>query len=167
MYLGGNFGVYANKVWQGEMAGVFHAEKFYVGATPKTIRNTITDGLPFFSGCLTLRKNFTCNGEKVKLTCVGRYHYVEVYVNDTYAGALLFDDTLDISAFTHTGENTVDFHIYTADRNMLGPHHLKTIGAEFAVSPYSFDLFGTWQDGESKEFSEKYTFIRFGFFKEL
>ncbi len=164
MYLGGDFGVYANKVWLGEMDNVFHAENFYIGAAPKTISNVITDGLPFFSGYLTLRKTFACNGEKVKLECKGRYHYVEVYVNETYAGSLLFDDTLDISQFTQVGENTVEFHIYTGNRNMLGPHHMKTLSEEFAVSPYSFDLFGTWKDGKSEEFFEKYTFIRFGFF---
>lgn len=164
MYIAGNFGVYAKNVWQGEMDDVFHAEQFYISAPPKTIRNVITDGFPFFSGCLTLRKTFTCNGEKIKLDCKGRYHYIETYVNERYVGSLLFDDTLDISKFTRVGDNTVEFRVYTGNRNMLGPHHMRTLSEEFAVSPYSFDLFGTWKNGESKEFFEKYTFIRFGFF---
>lgn len=164
VYLCGNFGVYADKVWKCDMEGIFHAKKFYLGKPPAIIRNSVMDGLPFFSGCLTLEKRFVCNGERIKLQCKGRYHYVEVMVNGQKAGTLLFDDTLDVSPFIHNGENIVVFFIYTGNRNMLGPHHMKTLEEEFAVSPYSFDLFGTWKDGKSEEFSKNYTFIRFGFY---
>ena len=170
MYIAGDFGVYAKKVYPAEKEGFFRAEQFYIASAPKNVRNVVTDGLPFFSGCLTLKTTITCKKtckkENTVLECLGRFHCVEVYVNGNRAGMLLFDDRLDVSAFTHIGENTLELRVYTGNRNMLGPHHMSSLEEEFAVSPYSFDRFGTWEDGESKEFSKDYSFVRFGFFND-
>ena len=170
MYIAGDFGVYAKKVCPAEKEGFFRAEQFYIASAPKTVRNVVTDGLPFFSGCLTLKTTITCKKtckkENTVLECLGRFHCVEIYVNGNRAGMLLFDDRLDVSAFTHIGENTLELRVYTGNRNMLGPHHMSSLEEEFAVSPYSFDRFGTWEDGESQEFSKDYSFVRFGFFND-
>ena len=165
MYLSGKFGVYAENFRKGTGKNIFLADGFYIGETPKTARNFITDGFPFFAGNLCVRKEFTCSGGKTRLVCKGRYHHVDVTVNGKYAGVLSFDDSLDISAFVLKGKNAVEFTLYTGNRNMLGPHHLKSCEENTSVSPYSFDLFGTWEDGKSKEFTDVYSFVRFGFFE--
>lgn len=166
MYLYGDFGVYSDSFKKGEMKDVFLANDFYLDTYSPKVQNLVTDGFPFFSGRITLKRLFNCVGGQTKLRFYGRYHYFEVYINGQKAGTVMFDDELDVSSFVNSGENVLELVVYTGLRNLLGPHHERGVEENLLVSPNSFEKLKTWKDGKSEEYLDRYSFVRFGFFKE-
>ncbi|MBP5466906.1 MAG: hypothetical protein J6Y43_05035 [Clostridia bacterium] len=165
MYLKGRFGVYSDDMRAGTLKNVWLAENFYIGSSPVKVKNILTDGFPFFAGRIKLKKEFSCGGGNVRLHFCGRLHVVEVYINGRYSGKVIFSDELDITEFVKKGKNIAEFVIYTSNRNLLGPHHEGWTEENFYVSPDSFEKTGTWTDGKCNDFTERYSFVRFGFFE--
>ena len=164
-YLKGQFGVYSDDFKPGTQKNVWVAEKFYIGEAPKKVQNTITEGFPFFAGNVKLKKEFVCNGGRMKLRFYGRIHIAEVYVNGEFAGKVLFSDELDVTQFVREGKNVVEIILYTGNRNLMGPHHERWSEENFYVSPNSFEKVGDWKEGKCEDYIERYSFVRFGFFE--
>ncbi len=71
----------------------------------------------------------------------------------------MLENTLDLSAVLKKGENKLRLTLTVGNRNLLGPFH--TIEGEPGfVGPDTFERFGTWQNGKSKYYSDKYTFVK-------
>lgn len=167
VFLSGDFGVFSGNFRNGREKNTRLADSFYIAAAPKKALDFVTEGFPFFAGKMRLKKAFVCeNGKKkhsTRLMFSGRYHWADVHINGKFAGSAGFEDFVDVSDLIVAGENVAEIDLYTGNRNLLGPHHIKGAEEELSVSPYSFELNGTWKDGKSEEFTNRYSFVRFGF----
>lgn len=125
-------------------------------------QNLVKDGYPFFSGTMELSKkiNYT-EGAPTVLRLNGRYHICEVFVNDKFAGELMFESEIDLKNYLNVGKNKLTLKLTTNRRNTLGPHHSKT-AEPLWVSPASFSFEGTWKDDKCDSFVKEYSFVRFG-----
>lgn len=164
IYLCGNFGVYSKDFKKGTRENVWMAENFYIGQPPKLLSNTLLDGFPFFAGSVKLKTSFICDGGKTKLRFKGRFHVLDAYVNGKYVGGLMFDNELDVSEYVRAGKNNLEIVLHTGNRNLLGPHH-EFEEENISVSPPSFEKNGSWKDGKSGCYLDRYTFLRFGLFE--
>ena len=89
----------------------------------------------------------------------GRFQAIKVWVNGKKAGSLLFDNRIDISEFACLGENEIELELTVSNRNLFGPHHNGEYEEPESVGPYTFELPGTWQDGESDRYRASYAFV--------
>ena len=92
----------------------------------------------------------------------GRYAVAKIEVNGAPAGQLLFTDRMDLAPYLQKGENRIRLTLYSAYRNLMGPHHLPE-AETFWTSPYSFTFEGDWHDGKCKRYNPAYSFVRYGF----
>lgn len=136
VYLGGDFGVYSDERFAPYKDSYLLGNDFYIDAVPEKISEPVTDGLPFFRGSLSLTKSFHFEAPNVRVCVEGSYLSARLYVNGQDAGELLFENTLDISPYTKTGENEITAVFDIGNRNLLGPFHSSD--DELFVSPGSF-----------------------------
>ena len=159
LYLAGPFGVFAKELRPGQRPGILLGSDFTIGVQPKTVRELVPDGFPFFSGTICLRRTVTLEQTDVALLFEGRFQAVKVWINGKNAGRLLFDRRLDISPFTRVGENEILLELTVSNRNFMGPHHTRADEEPESVGPYTFELPGTWKEGESPEYRASYAFV--------
>lgn len=159
MYLAGDFGVYAREVMPGREEGVLLARDFYIGKQKRQVTNLITDGFPFFSGTITLKRTIELKQKDAILEFAGRFQAMTIWVNGKRAGSLLFNHQLDISEFTREGSNEIVIELIVGNRNMLGPHHHVRLEEPKSVGPYSFELPNSWENGKSTQYRESYAFV--------
>ena len=159
LYLAGEFGVYARQMEKGQKPGILLGTDFSVGATPKTVKNLVTDGYPFFAGTISLKRTVTLEDPNVILEFSGRFQAMRVRVNGKIAGSLLFDNQIDISEFAHTGENEIVLELIVSNRNLFGPHHTAEDEEPQSVGPYTFELPGSWCGGESEKYRASYALV--------
>ena len=159
LYLAGAFGVFAQQVEEGQKPGVLLASRFSVGAAPRHIKNLVTDGYPFFAGTIRLKRTVTLEEPDVILEFKGRFQAIKVWVNGKLAGDMLFDNQLDISAFARKGENQIELELTVSNRNLFGPHHMAADEEPDSVGPYSFELPGSWKNGESDRYRASYALV--------
>ena len=163
-YLSGKFGVYSDNFRKGNIPISLHADSFYIAGSPRKVVDFVQDGFPFFAGNVTIQSTFNASFDNVKLKLNGRYHYAEIMVNSKPAGTLMFTDTIDVSPYVQKGENRLEIKLYSGNRNLLGPHHLIRSDLDSEVVPASFDFSESWQGDSSPDFTERYSFIKFGLF---
>ncbi len=137
IYLQGHFGVYARNPWENLDSQHLLGSKFYIGKAPETVTETVTDGLPFFAGELTLTQSVTLADPNVLLALQGDFLTAQVYVNGEHAGEFFFNSTLDISALAKPGKNEFSVQFCIGNRNMFGPFHAAE--AEVFVCPTLFE----------------------------
>ena len=159
LYLAGDFGVYPEQIQPGQKPGILLTSRFSIGPVPKQIQNLITDGYPFFAGTVHLKRTITLENTDVILEFTGRFQAMKVWVNGKEAGKLLFDNRLDISAFTRKGENEITLELTVSNRNLFGPHHTAADEEPQSVGPYTFELPGTWKDGRSDRYRDSYSLV--------
>lgn len=159
LYLAGGFGVYAEQMEKGQKPGILVGTRFSIGAMPRRVKNLITDGYPFFAGTIRLRRTVTLEKTNVILGFQGRFQAMKVWVNGKEAGKLLFDDQIDISDFARIGENEIELELTVSNRNLFGPHHTAEDEEPESVGPYTFELPGTWENGQSDGYRESYAFV--------
>lgn len=123
VYLAGHFGVYARNEWARHDEQHLLGSKFYIGKAPQTISETVTDGLPFFRGDLTLTQKVDLIDPNIRLALDGDFLTAKVSVNGQYAGEICFENTVDISRFAKLGENEISVTFCIGNRNLLGPFH--------------------------------------------
>lgn len=165
MKLFGDFGVYTDlPMQQSENRDTLYADDFYIGEKPSKINELISDGFPFFSGKVVLSKKFYLDDKNVSLKINGRMHFARVYINGKHAGNMLFNDSVDISAFAKKGENVLKIEIYTSARNLLGAHHDTRFAESGGVTPYAFGFRGSWKNGKSLLERKSYSLVRTGVF---
>lgn len=166
-YLKGDFGVYSFDAFEkGKEKNVYLGDNFYIGKKPIEITNALTDGFPFFSGNITLRKHFQLSSIENILHLDGNYSLAcDIRINGKSVQTPYFSNLVEISDCCTMGENILEVTLYVSNRNLLGPHHLSYAEESFGVGPYSYELPGSWQNGKSKLERENYSFVRFGLFK--
>ena len=158
----GEFGVYSRKPYDpDEDVRFVRGEEFYIGALPKVIEaEPVTEGFPFLAGELTLRQNICFDTTDILLQIPGEYQMAFVNVNGKEAGKLLFDTELDVSNVARVGENEIEIRFLLSNRNLMGPHHL--IGTKVrGVDPNCFQMFGSWEERESRMYHLYYDIKKF------
>ena len=158
IYLCGDFGVYGN-FEKGKRDNVYFASEFTLGEQKDTVECLILDGFPFFSGDITLKQKVNLTEKNYELVLKSRFHIVDVCVNGKDAGRMMFSNRLDLSPYLEIGENELEITVSVGNRNLLGPFH-DPEGDPGWVGPDTFERFGTWQDGKSNRYNEKYAFKR-------
>ena len=158
VYLAGQFGVYSDQPYEDDPQDdrYFFGQHFYVGKLPETVTEPSTDGLPFFRGKLTVSQDVEWADEVTHLRVEGSYSMATVRINGQEAGELFFDRVLDIRPFKQSGINRVEVDFLMSNRNLLGPHHCANRGARYSVSPWSYELFGRWNDDKNECYDERY-----------
>lgn len=136
IYLAGKFGVYSRKPMSVLDAGHLVGEDFYIGPAPERISETVTDGLPFFRGELTLSQTLSLASTDVRLTLPGDYLTAKVRLNGDFAGELVFQNSLDLAPFARVGDNHLEVTFSIGNRNLLGPLH--SVAPEILVAPRFF-----------------------------
>ena len=159
LYLAGPFGVFAEELEPGRMPGVLLGSRFWVGLPPQRVENLVADGYPFFAGSIRLKRTVTLEDPDVVLQFQGRFQAIRVWVNGALAGSMLFDSELDISEFTRLGENEIELELTVSNRNLFGPHHTADDEAPQYVGPFTFELPGSWKNGESDRYRSTYSFV--------
>ena len=137
VYLGGHFGVYSRNSFEEYNEDYLLGHKFYIGSPPQKVTEPVINGLPFFRGELTLEQTLFLTDPHIRLAIPGDYLTAKVTINGQYAGELCFDGTIDISRWTHKGENTIQVTFIIGNRNLLGPLH--TLTPEIFIDPSSFE----------------------------
>lgn len=160
IWIVGNFGVYARNGFEDAIEPEFIiGDDFYIGSKPKKVTEPVTDGLPFFAGSVTMSQKVQLTTKDTLLQIAGAYLMAEVFVNGGNAGKLLFDTELDISAYAKEGENEIRIRFIRDNRNLYGPHHLCNSKYE-NVSPWSFELFGEWEEDTCPSYHKSYDLKR-------
>ena len=117
----------------------------------------ISEGFPFFKGDITLTKRITLDSTNYELILPNELLTVEVNVNGSYAGKMMFSNRLDLSEYLKVGENEITLTVTVGLRNLLGPFH-DNEGEPNFVGPDTFERLGSWKDGKSARYNEKYAF---------
>ena len=159
LYLAGDFGVFAEEIESGQTPGVLLGNRFCIGKKPETVQNMLTDGYPFFSGTICLKRTVTLENPNVILEILGRFQAMKVWVNGKQAGQLLFDNQIDISEFACVGDNEIVLELTVSNRNLFGPHHHAGEEEPQYVGPFTFELPGTWENGKSSQYRSSYALV--------
>jgi len=118
VYLLGHFGIQIKK----------QAATMTKAPTGLRIGNWVKQGLPFYSGSVSYRHQFTTalkKGEKLFLR-IPEYRgaAVKIQVNDRYAGAIAWPpNELDVTPFINKGKNDLQIELISSRRNSHGPFH--------------------------------------------
>ena len=163
IYLRGDFGVEAaltpgEKNTRISKDGLFAITRSAKSVSADKLPET---GYPFFSGSMTLTKKVAATGKETALKLEGRYAVAIVEAN-CQSRVVMFSDTADITGMLHEGENEIKITLIWARRNTMGPFHFAKDPEPYGVSPDTFSLYGTWQDGKSDRYADRYAFTFFG-----
>lgn len=152
----GSFGVYPKDGYiNNEDNRFINGNKFYIGKMPQYVTEPSMEGFPFLRGEMVLRQRVFLESSDVLLQIDGDYQTAVVKVNGQDVGKLLFEKELDISKAAVVGQNEIEVQFLLGNRNLMGPHHLKRDKDE-GVSPWSFELSGTWEEDKSEEYHDDY-----------
>lgn len=164
IYLVGDFAVsfYGDIQDAGNNAGFFDG-RFTVSAPKKriTLDNIEKSGFPFFSGEMTVKKDFDLNDTSRILRFSPKgINAIRITVNGKPIKTLMWAPfTVDISEHMAIGKNTVELTLVNNLRNLMGPHH-HTGGEIFEVYPSSFFKEESPFSGDnSSKFTEKYCLV--------
>ncbi len=165
-FVAGDFGVYSRSgiKQDGNQANYVRGKDFYIGKKKHIISNLITDGYPFFSGDIILEKSFTSNTNKAILKLEGNYCLSEITLNDKKIQKSYFAKVIDISDALVVGENRIQIHLWSGNRNLFGPFHFHIEPP--GIGPNHYEFRGQWVDGVNSDLNEDYSLRKFGIFNE-
>lgn len=124
--------------------------------------NITKDGYLFFMGKLTLEKKVVIGNDSSRIKLGGRFTVADVFVDGNFVKTLLFENEADLGAFADGKEHTLTLALYSSNRNIYGPHHFKPSYEPLSVSPWTFDLTGSWKENyESDFYRDNYSFVKF------
>lgn len=129
--------------------------------------NFSTQGYPFFSGKIRIKKNIFVTKQQAKRAVIKPKEHnailTKVFVNGKPAGELCYEPyELKIGNFLYEGDNTVELELIGSLRNLLGPHHLKDETSK-NIAPESFFRHSTiWQHRRNEDWTEDYNCVPFG-----
>ncbi len=160
IYIYGKFGVYSEKEFVlADHKDFLRADNFYIGKTPEKISEPVTDGMPFFSGNLTLSKNINFEDTSVRMTVDGNFQTATLKINGKTVKNVMFERNVDVSEYLKVGDNLIEAEITVSLYNTFGPHHF--INEKYSdVSPFNFELTDKWEDGESEYYRQEYDFLK-------
>ncbi|MHC1694188.1 MAG: glycosyl hydrolase [Eubacteriales bacterium] len=165
IYILGDFAVYSSDGFRSGAKGTSISKgSFYIAKTPYRIDMSKTNqqGFPFFAGQMCFEKDFFADRTDYKLRIKGRHAASDIYLNGSFVSRLMFDDTCSLEGHLKQGVNKLEIRTVSANRNLLGPHHVKWDPEPYGVGPSTFDNYGSWQDGESPHYTHDYAFVPFG-----
>lgn len=160
IYIEGDFGVYPTNGYQSH-----HDERyivgndFYIGKQPVRATDFVIEGFPFLSGEVTLKQSVFLSETNCILHIPGEYQMADVKINGNYAGRLFYEKELDISEVAREGENQIEVRFWISCRNKFGPLHYN--GQEGWISPWTFELYHSWNDDQSPHYLEDYVLKKF------
>ena len=158
VYLCGDFGVFGN-FKPGKKEYIVEGCGFYIGTQKQRIKSLIEDGFPFFSGDITLEQDVVVDDINKNLYFDKKFCANEIYINGEFVAKMLFSSSLDISNYLKPGKNQLKMILTVSNRNCLGEYHSPSQEVHF-LRPNNFERFGTWKDGQSAMFTDKYFFIK-------
>lgn len=166
LYLAGAFGVYGQQAFEEPQPDRLVASSdFFLAPLPKRVGGArlVEEGFPFFAGALRLRCQVEVGvqepGSRAFLSAQFHGALVRVYVNEVFAGQLLFGDPCEIGPWLHMGQNTIVLELITTGRNLYGPHHHPALELR-CVSAEEYGEQAAEEAGIILE--EQYAFIRTG-----
>lgn len=166
LYLAGAFGVYGQQAFEEPQPDRLVASSdFFLAPLPKRVDGArlVEEGFPFFAGALRLRCQVEVGvqepGSRAFLSAQFHGALVRVYVNEAFAGQLLFGDPCEIGPWLHMGQNTIVLELITTGRNLYGPHHHPALELR-CVSAEEYGEQAAEEAGLILE--EQYAFIRTG-----
>ena len=164
IYLRGNFCVEGCDFTRGEKNTLLTDGPFRVTLPRRyvTLSSLAEDGFPFFAGTMAVKLPFIAEGGETRLRLNGRFSTARVRVNGGKTHFLMFSTNCDIAGEVRKGENLMEIELVTSCRNLYGPFHNPDDPESYSISPQSFALYGTWKDGKSKKYTERYAFTPFG-----
>ncbi len=120
-------------------------------------------GYPFFRGTLLLEGALVWDGKtRTVLGIDGRFMVAEVNVNGKEEELTLSQEK-EITHLLQEGENAIKILLRSSNRNLFGPHHFDWKDDTFGVSPYAYEFFGGWQDGQYPPlYTKNYQSVPFG-----
>ncbi len=120
-------------------------------------------GYPFFRGTLLLEGALVWDGKtRTVLGIDGRFMVAELTVNGREEELTLSQEK-EITSLLKEGENEVKIVLRSSNRNLFGPHHFAWKDDCFGVSPYAYEFFGGWKDGEyPPAYVKKHRSVPFG-----
>jgi len=158
IYLKGIFGV-DGKFSDGETQNVLIGEDFSIVDQKDSVSCLVKDGFPFFRGEIELEQEINIQSANVVLQIPQRFALIKLYINDIYAGEMMFSHKIDISKFVKKGRNTIRLVLTISNRNLLGPFHSQ-IEEPLGITPNTFERKGNWKDGKSPDYRDSYSFVR-------
>ena len=173
IYLSGDFGVKTDGDFIPlEREAIRYSGDFSLTKVPAiaNISKLHESKLPFFSGTLTLKKEFKLRqdemfGHILKFDAQ-KAIVSKIKLNGKGLSKFLWKPfAASLNGFLQEGNNIIEIELTNSLRNMLGPHHLEK-GESYAVSPSSFykedGIFaGAW-DGSCNSWNNAYCFVEFG-----
>ena len=159
IYLKGDFGV-SGDFTDGENKDIVLANKFSIVKQPTRVKELIKDGFPFFRGNISLEQEIEIKDVNQILVIDERFQLIDVFVNDEFVKRMMFTNKLDLSKHLKVGKNKIKLILTVSNRNLLGWQHSHE-EEPLSVGPYSFELFGSWdEDGNSPFFRKRYSFVK-------
>ena len=150
IYLAGHFGVYALGEWEAHDEKHLLGSRFYISKAPETVSETVTDGLPFFRGDLTLTQTVDLIDSDIRLALDGDFLTAKVTVNGHYAGEICFENAVDIGKFAKMGENEISVTFTLGNRNVLGPFHAAEVESFVCPTLFEASNIPATKDGDPK-----------------
>ena len=125
------------------------------------LSDTTRSGFPFFGGSMTAEVEIDARGDEKELILSGRFAVAKVSVNGGPEKMLMFTDRCPVEGEMKEGKNTLRVTLISSYRNVFGPFH-DPDPDPFGVGPETFNRYGTWQEGKSPRFKDRYAFVHFG-----
>lgn len=181
IYLLGDFGVISKSGFkQRERNAIVTEGPFEIVAAPKKLKGPdfTTEGLLFFAEDIELTQKIRIEKEEGKRIILKlgkqRAPLVKVSVNGQHVKDSLWAPyEADITDFAAEGENEIRLHVFSSNRNLLGPHH-HINGECYNVGPESYTGKWSWVERESEAdatdiesrtknyWTDSYCFVTFG-----
>ncbi len=164
IYIRGNFAVYDDELKTESDTIMLSDGNYYIAKAKDTVnvKNITKDGYLFFMGKLSVEKKVTIKAGCSALKFTGRFAALDVFVDGNFVKTVMFDRICDLAAYADGKEHLLTLVIYSSNRNIYGPHHFKPEYEPLSVSPWTFDLTGSWKDNyESDYYRENYSFVKF------
>lgn len=165
IYLVGDFALRTNGEFTDSVrSSVLYDGGFTLVRQPATVpaRDVVRGGFPFYGGALDTGFTYRYSEGKPTVLCLnGRFATADVSVNGTYAGTMLFERVLDLSAFLREGDNDIEIRLCNSMRNTMGPHH-RSDPEPYGVGPATFSYEKEWNGRECAGYLPRYAFVRYG-----
>lgn len=165
IYLIGDFALRCNGEFTDSVrSSVLYDGGFTLVSQPSVIpsRDVVRGGFPFYGGELETEFVYVYGaGKPVHLKLDGRFATADVSVNGKFAGTMMFDRVLDLSAYLNDGENRIEITLCNSMRNTMGPHH-RNDPEPYAVGPTTFSFEKEWNGRECGGYVSRYAFVRYG-----
>lgn len=128
------------------------------------LENLHKQGLPFFSGEITLTKTFNLSDTQYAVRFLPKgITSIQFIINGQKTSPVLWEPyELDLSDLLVKGDNEIKIIISTTFRNLIGPHHIP-MGELYTVKSGDFYMNkAIWNRQKETPWEHNYCFIEFG-----